>query len=79
MQAVRLERPRAGPASPDQPIHAPPASRITGSSAVTRPPGLRCHSVRPSGPSTRSTGSRLATTTKLRSAASVDSLVEDIG
>jgi hypothetical protein len=33
------------------------------------PPGLGRHEVSPSGPSTRSTGNRLATTTKLRSAA----------
>ena len=55
--------PGAGPASPDQPIHTPPASRMTGSSALTSPPGLGRHSASPSGPSVRSTGSRLATTT----------------
>ncbi len=37
--------------------------------ASQRRSGLGCHEVSPSGPSTRSTGSRLATTTKLRSAA----------
>ena len=35
----------ASPGAPDQPTQAPPASRITGSSAVTRPPGLGRHSV----------------------------------
>ena len=56
--------PGAGPASPDQPIHTPLALRMTGSSALTSPPGLGRHSASPSGPSVRSTGSRLATTTK---------------
>src|SRR5580658_4889151 len=37
---------------------------MTGSSAVTRPPGLVRQLTAPSGSSTRSTGSRLATTTK---------------
>jgi len=55
--------PGAGPVSPDQPIHTPPASRMTGSSALTRPPGLGRQSASPSGPSVRSTGNRLATTT----------------
>src|SRR5579872_4361056 len=58
-----VKSPGAGPASPDQPIHTPRASRMTGSSALTSPPGLGCQSVSPSGPSVRSTGSRLATTT----------------
>src|ERR1700722_1784346 len=55
--------PGAGPASPDQPIHTPPDSRMTGSSALTSPPGLGRHSASPPGPSLLSTGSRLATTT----------------
>src|SRR5215207_2099487 len=37
---------------------------MIGSNAVTRPPGDGRHSALPSGFSTRSTGSRLATTTK---------------
>src|SRR2546427_12248678 len=49
---------------PVQPIHAPWWPCITGASAVTSPPGLRRHAVLPSGISIRSTGSRLATTTK---------------
>src|SRR5215207_5384337 len=53
----------ASPAEPDQPTHAPPRPATNGSSAVTRPPGLRCQRVLPSGPVTWSTGSRLATTT----------------
>src|ERR1700722_5118804 len=60
---LAVNGPGAGPASPDQPIHTPPDSRITGSSALTSPPGLGRHSTSPSGPSVRSTGSRLATTT----------------
>src|ERR1700724_1016712 len=60
---LAVNGPGAGPASPDQPIHTPPDSRITGSSALTSPPGLGRHSASPSGPSVRSTGSRLATTT----------------
>src|SRR6202035_2698678 len=60
---LAVNGPGAGPASPDQPIHTPPDSRITGSSALTSPPGLGFHSASPSGPSVRSTGSRLATTT----------------
>src|SRR5688572_13387121 len=50
-------------AAPAQPIHAPWLFRITGSSAVTSPPGLRRQVTVPSLASTRSTGSRLATTT----------------
>src|SRR5579863_6432205 len=57
--------PGAGPASPVQPIHTPPDSRMTGSRALTSPPGLGRHSAAPSGPSVRSTGSRLDTTTNL--------------
>src|SRR5215218_11022232 len=53
----------ASPAEPDQPTHAPPRPATKGSSAVTRPPGLRCQRGSPSGPVTWSTGSRLATTT----------------
>src|ERR1700722_14780358 len=63
---LAVNGPGAGPASPDQPIHTPPDSRITGSSALTSPPGLGRHSASPSGPSVRSTGSRLATTTNRR-------------
>ncbi|CPU64967.1 Uncharacterised protein [Mycobacteroides abscessus] len=37
---------------------------MTGSSAVTRPPGDRFHSISPPGPTVKSTGSRLATTTR---------------
>src|SRR5580704_16836330 len=62
-RSLARNRPGAGPASPDQPIHTPPDSRMTGSSALTSPPGLGRHSVSPSGLSVRSTGSRLATTT----------------
>src|SRR3954447_2822929 len=53
----------ASPAEPDQPPQAPPRPATNGSSAVTRPPGLRCQRVVPSGSVTWSTGSRLATTT----------------
>src|SRR3954452_155559 len=53
----------ASPAEPDQPTQAPPRPATKGSSAVTRPPGLRCQRVVPSGSVTWSTGSRLATTT----------------
>src|SRR5687767_15011072 len=53
----------ASPAEPDQPTQAPPRPATNGSSAVTRPPGLRCQRVVPSGSVTWSTGSRLATTT----------------
>ena len=49
---------------PGQPIHAPRWRRSSGSSAVTRPPGLRFHAVVPSGWRSMSMGSRLATTTK---------------
>jgi hypothetical protein len=62
-RSLAVNGPGAGPASPDQPIHTPPDSRMTGSSALTSPPGLGRHSASPSGPSVRSTGSRLATTT----------------
>src|SRR4051812_33506501 len=53
----------ASPAEPDQPTQAPPRPATKGSSAVTRPPGLRCQRVVPSGSVTWSTGNRLATTT----------------
>src|SRR4051812_21191996 len=53
----------AWPADPDQPTHAPPRPATNGSSAVTRPPGLRCQPMFPSASVTWSTGSRLATTT----------------
>src|SRR3712207_1391298 len=42
---------------------APPRPATKGSSAVTSPPGLRCHRTVPSASVTWSTGSRLATTT----------------
>src|SRR3712207_3477034 len=42
---------------------APPRPATKGSSAVTRPPGLRCQRTVPSASVTWSTGSRLATTT----------------
>src|ERR671920_1822818 len=53
----------ASPGEPDQPTQAPPRPATKGSSAVTRPPGLRCQRVVPSGSVTWSTGNRLATTT----------------
>src|SRR3954454_21569161 len=53
----------ASPADPDQPTQAPPRPATKSCSAVTRPPGLRCQRVVPSGAVTWSTGSRLATTT----------------
>ena len=49
---------------PGQPTQAPRCVRITGSKAVTSPPGEVRHSTDPSGFSNRSTGNRLATTTK---------------
>src|SRR5699024_9712580 len=54
----------ASPASPAQPTQAPSRCRITESIAVTSPPGERCHSFLPSGPTTRSTGRRLAAMTR---------------
>src|SRR5665648_922976 len=48
---------------PDQPIQAPCVVCMTGSSALTRPPGERCQMVWPSAVTVRSTGRRLATTT----------------
>src|SRR3954454_5339675 len=54
----------ASPSDPGQPIQAPRCRRSTGSIAATRPPGLGSHVTLPSGSSRRSTGSRLATTTK---------------
>src|SRR3954453_1132736 len=59
----------ASPAEPDQPTQAPPRPATNGSRAVTSPPGLRCQRDSPSGPTTWSTGSRLATTTTGLSAA----------
>ena len=50
--------------TPGQPIQAPLRLRSSGSSAVTRPPGLRFQAVVPSGRRSMSIGSRLATTTK---------------
>src|SRR4051794_24022039 len=49
--------------APTHPTHAPPRRCMTGTIAVTRPPGLRRHEPSPSSSITRSTGSRLATTT----------------
>ena len=49
---------------PGQPIQTPSLARITGSMAVTSPPGDARHSGSPSAPVTRSTGSRLATITR---------------
>src|SRR3954447_18348604 len=54
----------ASPSDPVQPIHAPRCCRSTGSIAATSPPGLGSQVTLPSGSSRRSTGSRLATTTK---------------
>src|ERR687889_103982 len=68
----------ASPAEPDQPTHAPPRPATNGSSAVTSPPGLRCHLGSPSGPGTWSTGRRLATTTTGLSAPVCVSLVSPI-
>ncbi len=53
----------ASSVEPDQPIQAPSLSRITGSRAVTRPPGEVLHDTEPSSETTRSTGRRLATIT----------------
>jgi hypothetical protein len=50
-------------ACPAQPIHAPSFAFITGSRAVTSPPGECCHEAEPSSAMTRSTGRRLETTT----------------
>ncbi len=49
---------------PGQPIHTPWLARITGSMAVTRPPGEVRQPLDPSGSTTLSTGSRLATITR---------------
>src|SRR6185312_15696496 len=53
--------------APCHPTHAPSAEAMTGARAVTSPPGERRHSALPSSAVTRSTGSRLATTTKSKS------------
>ena len=55
---------------PGQPIQTPSLARITGSIAVTRPPGDARHSGSPSARVTRSTGSRLATITRSRGTSS---------
>src|ERR1700712_4254358 len=52
------------PATPAQPTHAPPLARITGSSAVTRPPGDERQLSEPSSATTLSTGRRFETTTR---------------
>src|SRR5699024_2326746 len=58
-----LKGSKSSSATPVQPIHAPSGDFITGATAVTKPPGEVRHSpFSPSG--SRSTGSRLATTTK---------------
>src|SRR5260370_10506206 len=62
-RSLAVNGPGAGPASPDQPIHTPPDSRMTGSGALTSPPGPGRHCASPSGLSVRSIGSRLDTTT----------------
>ena len=49
--------------TPGHPTQAPSRAARIGSRAVTRPPGAVTQ-VGPVGPSTRSTGSRLATTTR---------------
>ncbi len=49
---------------PGQPIQTPSLARITGSIAVTSPPGEGRQVDDPSGCSTRSTGSRFATITR---------------
>src|SRR5689334_19841469 len=55
----------ASPGSPAQPTQAAPSRpRMTDSMAVTRPPGLRRQVASPSGPTTRSTGNRLAAMTR---------------
>src|SRR6185312_1439442 len=57
----------SSPTTPGQPTHAPRRRRSSGSKAVTNPPGLRFQVVLPSGSRSRSTGRRLATTTKSES------------
>ena len=52
-------------ATPAQPIQAPSAARMTGSSAVTRPPGDDFQPEEPSAFTTWSTGRRLESTTML--------------
>ena len=52
------------PASPSQPTHAPPRSRMTESMAVTRPPGDRPSSPNRRAAVIRSTGSRFAAMTR---------------
>src|SRR5690349_8995180 len=54
----------ASPASPAHPTQAPSRPFMTDSIAVTSPPGLVRHEELPSGSATRSTGSRLAATTR---------------
>ncbi len=54
----------ASPDSPAQPTQAPSRLRMTDSMAVTRPPGLVRQETSPSGPTTRSTGRRLAAMTR---------------
>src|SRR3712207_6594709 len=50
--------------TPGQPTQAPRRQRRNGSSAAPNPPGLDFHRCEPSGSCSKSTGSRLATTTK---------------
>src|SRR6187200_2641311 len=55
---------RSSSVPPGQPSQAPWLAFITGISAETRPPGERRHEALPCSSTTRSTGSRLATTTR---------------
>src|SRR5918998_480501 len=57
--------------TPGQPTQAPCRERRNGSSAATNPPGLAFHRCEPSGSVSRSTGNRLATTTKSASVVGV--------
>src|SRR5664280_675796 len=52
------------PGSPAHPTHAASRPAMTGSMAVTSPPGLRCQPLTPSASTTRSTGRRFAATTR---------------
>src|SRR5450756_58713 len=53
-----------GPGSPAHPTHAASRPAMTGSMAVTSPPGLRCQPLTPSASTTRSTGRRFAAPTR---------------
>src|SRR5450759_4218423 len=54
----------AGPGSPAHPTHAASRPAMTGSMAVTSPPGLCRQPLTPSASTTRSTGRRFAATTR---------------